>query len=194
MNSRITKIMANHKAAKKRKGLSFVEVGVVTAIIILIASIGVPSINNFVTENRAPKVAEELQRFIARTKAASAGAAAAPYKDIATINLARATQGSSVLTSDLVAETVKHRLGDGAITVAEVTPTDGVAGDGFSITITGVANVVCPTLATILNSTVDEISIEGEVVKSATIPYNAITAQDECVSGNNNDFVFTINS
>lgn len=178
-----------------RKGLSFVEVGVVTAIIILIAAIGIPAINDFVTENRAPKVAEELQRFIARTKAASESASTTPYTGLETSNLARALKSSSVVKVVSNNE-IEHRLGGG--TTGLMTLSDAEGGRAFAITLTNVNEIVCPTLATIMQSTADSITIGGTPVKTTnyqtsevTLPYNAAQAQNSCVDGDNNAFVFT---
>lgn len=183
----------------RRKGLSFVEVGVVTAIIILIAAIGIPAINNFVTENRAPKVAEELQRFIARTKAASESASIEPYKDIDTQNLARSLKSSSVVKVVDTGGTfsIEHRLGGGDAGLMELEDFDD--GRAFQISLDNVNEIVCPTLATILQSTADSISIGGTFVKETdlatgevTTLYNAVVAQNECTANDTNDFVFVV--
>lgn len=49
---------------KKQQGLSLIEVSVVSAIVLLLAIIGIPAINGFVIENRVPKVGEGIARFI----------------------------------------------------------------------------------------------------------------------------------
>lgn len=181
---------------KNRKGFSLVEVGIVTAILIIIASIGVPAINNFVTENRAPKVAEELQRFVARTKAASESGMANPYTGIGTVNLARSIKSSSVVKV-VGDDTIEHRLGGGSQGVITLAPAEG--GRAFAITLVRVNEIVCPTLATIMNSSIDTITINGTTAKETnmtsaevTTPYNPSVAQNACESDNENTFVFTV--
>lgn len=176
------------------KGMSFVEMGVVTAIIILIAAIGIPAINNFVTENRAPKVAEELQRFIARTKAASESASSTPYAGIKTENLARSLRSSSVVKV-LDQATIEHRLGGGATGL--ITLAENSGGRAFQITMANVNEIVCPSMATILQSVSDTITVNGTTVKetnlttgAVTTDYNASIAQNSCTEDNTNNFVF----
>src|SRR5690606_12274005 len=45
-------------------GFSLVEVSIVTAIVLLIAVIGIPAIGGYVMENKVPKVGQELARFV----------------------------------------------------------------------------------------------------------------------------------
>ena len=47
-----------------QRGFSLVEVAVVTAIVLLLAIIGIPAIGNYLVENKVPKVGEELARFV----------------------------------------------------------------------------------------------------------------------------------
>ena len=57
----------------KQKGFSLIEISIVTTIIMLIAILGIPAIQSYVIESKVPRVAEELQRFVARMKATTQG-------------------------------------------------------------------------------------------------------------------------
>lgn len=190
---------SRYKAGKaKQQGFSLVEVSIVTAIILLIAIIGIPAINGYITENRVPKVAEEVQRFIAGTKALAEGTSSAPYSNISTAdNLVRALDGTSVLKVDAANGQVFHRIGNstsGLITVASA-QLDGTAGDAFTVTFADVSEKACPTLATILQPVAENISINGTAVKTyaagVAAAYDPMAAQQQCTSGNTNNFVFT---
>src|SRR5690554_5620300 len=66
----------------RQKGFSLVEVSIVTALMILIAIIGIPAVQGYVIENKVPRVAEDLQRFIARLKVSAIGVGPGPYSNV----------------------------------------------------------------------------------------------------------------
>ncbi|MEY3739444.1 MAG: hypothetical protein RLZZ192_119, partial [Pseudomonadota bacterium] len=68
----------------KQKGFSLIEISIVTTIIMLIAILGIPAIQSYVIESKVPRVAEELQRFVARMKATTQGFGVTPYSGIDT--------------------------------------------------------------------------------------------------------------
>ncbi|MFM7010852.1 MAG: prepilin-type N-terminal cleavage/methylation domain-containing protein, partial [Betaproteobacteria bacterium] len=51
-----------------QRGFSLIEISIVTTIVMLIAILGIPAIQSYVIESKVPRVAEELQRFVARMK------------------------------------------------------------------------------------------------------------------------------
>ena len=53
-----------HSGAARQRGFSLMEVSIVTAVVLLIAIVGIPAIGAYVIENKVPKVGEELQRFV----------------------------------------------------------------------------------------------------------------------------------
>jgi len=57
----------------RQSGFSLVEISIVTTIVMLIAILGIPAIQSYVIESKVPRVAEELQRFVARMKATTQG-------------------------------------------------------------------------------------------------------------------------
>ena len=81
-----------------QRGFSLIEISIVTAIVMLIAIVGIPAIQGYVIENKVPRVAEEIQRFIARVKANTHGFGATPYSGIDGGTLANALRSSGVVS------------------------------------------------------------------------------------------------
>src|SRR5690606_40800923 len=96
-----------------QQGFSLIEVSIVTAIVLLLAIIGVPAIGGYVVENKVPKVGEELARFILQTKVNAPNGSTTPYAGIATSNFANLVQDSSIFSVQGADATVKvlHGLG-----------------------------------------------------------------------------------
>lgn len=192
----------------RQGGFSLIEVSIVTAIVLLVAIIGIPAIGAYVIENKVPKVGEELQRFVARIKANAQGAGPTPYADIDTRALANALRDSSVVSVNGTGASavVAHGLGgngsagNGNITVAPVAVAMGGAGSGFAITLGQVNHAACPALASVMQRVSDMITVAGQggavKVKDDTITprlaYSATAAEAQCTQGDNNTFVFTV--
>ncbi|OZI59823.1 type 4 pilus major pilin [Bordetella genomosp. 11] len=192
---------------RTQQGFSLIEVSIVTAIVLLIAIVGIPAIGSYVVENKVPKVGEELQRFVARVKANGQGGGVAPYHNLHGGMLANALRDSSIFAvegSDASA-VVAHGLGgngaggNGTIAVAPASFAGGGPGSAFTLTLTNVNNAACPGLASVMQRVSEIIVVEGEggpvVVKdtSASPPrhYDAMLAQAQCARGDANTFVFT---
>ncbi|AWP58300.1 type 4 pilus major pilin [Bordetella bronchiseptica] len=191
----------------RQAGFSLVEVSIVTAIVLLVAIIGIPAIGSYVIESKVPRVGEELQRFVARTKANAQGDGAAPYTGIGTASLAHALRDSSVVSvrGEGASATVAHGLGGqgagahGVISVAPAAPGGAPPGSAFTLTLTNVNGAACPALASVMQRVSDIIAVQGKagpvVVKNAlavpALPYRAQAAQAQCVAGDRNTFVFT---
>jgi len=190
-----------------QRGFSLVEVSIVTAIVLLIAIIGMPAIGSYVIENKVPRVAEELQRFVARVKVNAQGAGPAPYGGLSTAALANALKDSSVISVSGQGRVavVAHGLGgngtagNGTISVAPTAVAAGSAGSGFTLTLTNVSNAACPALASALQRVAEIITVEGTagavLVKDATatppLAYSAAATESQCAAGDRNTFVFT---
>lgn len=193
---------------RHQRGFSLIEVSIVTAIVLLVAIIGIPAIGAYVIENKVPKVGEELQRFVARTKANAQGAGPTPYVDIDTGALANALRDSSVVAVSGTGSNavVAHGLGgngtsgNGTILLVPVSVAAGGTGSGFAITLTNVNHAACPALASVMQRVSDVITVEGEggavKVKDTTIvprlAYSAAAAETHCAEGDYNTFVFTV--
>ena len=192
---------------RMQRGFSLIEVSIVTAIVLLIAIIGMPAIGAYVIENKVPKVGEELQRFIARIKTNAQGGGPTPYSGISTLVLVNAMRGSSVLavSGQGTAALVAHGLGgngtpgNGTISVAPVALAGGGVGSAFAITLSNVNNAACPALASVMQRVSEIITVAGEggsaIVKNASVtpaqPYSATQVELQCAAGDSNTFVFT---
>jgi prepilin-type N-terminal cleavage/methylation domain-containing protein len=188
-------------------GFSLIEVSIVTAIVLLIAIVGIPAIGSYVVENKVPKVGEELQRFVARAKANGQGSGITPYRNLHSGILANALRDSSVFTvnGNDAAAVVAHGLGgngsagNGTIALAPASLAGGGRGSAFTLTLSNVNNAACPGLASVMQRVSEIISVQGQggpvVVKdsSASPPkgYDAMLAQAQCAGGDANTFVFT---
>lgn len=193
---------------KLQSGFSLIEISIVTTIMMLIAIVGIPAIQGYVIESKVPRVAEELQRFVARLKASTHGFGATPYAGVDAGTLVNALRSSSVVsvTGHGAAATVAHGLGGngshgrGVISIAPQSLAGAATGSAFSLTLNDVNQAACPGLASILQRIAETVTISGHAgpvqVKNATLepnmPYNPILADAQCASGDRNTFVFTV--
>lgn len=191
-----------------QRGFSLIEISIVTTLMMLIAIIGIPAIQGYVIENKVPRVAEEMQRFIARMKANTNGFGATPFLGIDSGALANALRSSSVVsvTGFGARASIAHGLGGtghsgrGVISVEPQAVPGASSGSAFSLTLNDVNQAACPALASILQRLAEVVTIAGAsgpiMVKNAltepNMPYNPMLADAQCVSGDRNTFVFTI--
>ena len=196
------------RTKRAQAGFSLIEISIVTTIMMLIAIVGIPAIQGYVIESKVPRVAEELQRFVARLKASTHGFGATPYSAVDTGTLVNAMRTSSVVSvsGHGPGATVAHGLGGngsngrGVILIAPQSLSGAANGAAFSLTLNDVNQAACPGLASILQRIAETVSIAGQsgavIVKNATLEppmaYNAILADAQCASGDRNTFVFTI--
>ena len=181
---------------RAQQGFSLIEVSIVSAIVLLLAIIGVPAIGGYLIENKVPKVGEELARFILQTKINAPTGTSNPYEGIEISNFANLVRDSSVFTvSGTGAGTkVLHGLGtDGEVGIDVDESTDS-----FEITLSKVNNAACPSIASVMQRVSDSITIAPDngaavVVKDASqnIHYSALTVESKCARGDVNTFVFT---
>src|SRR5690606_4902898 len=92
------KILAQSVQTGRQQGFSLIEVSIVTAIILLVAVVGIPAIGSYVVENKVPKVGQELTRFILQARVNAGTVATTPYAALSTSNLASMMLDSTVLT------------------------------------------------------------------------------------------------
>lgn len=182
------------KKSCRQRGFSLIEVSIVTAIVLLLAIIGIPAIGGYVVENKVPKVAEELARFILQTKVNGPNGSATPYAGIGTDHFANLAYDSSIftVTDNGGSKTVYHGLGaDGDVSISEAS-----AGAAFTITLNKVNNAACPSIASVMQRVVNQITVQPDsgtavTVKSPTQTYNALSTESACSKGDVNTFVFT---
>lgn len=184
----------NIKPGLSQQGFSLIEVSIVTAIVLLLAIIGVPAIGAYVVENKVPKVGEELARFVLQTKINAPNGSSTPYSGIGTLNFANLVRESSIFSVTGTDPSIKvfHGLGtDGEVTVAAAE-----SGAGFSITLSKVHNAACPSIASVMQRVSDAITVASDqqatvTIKDDSTPYSALSTESQCGKGDVNTFVFT---
>lgn len=179
------------KQINNQHGFSLIEVSIVTAIVLLIAVIGIPAIGGYVMENKVPKVGQELARFVMQMRVNAGTSDQSPYDGINTSSLANMVADSTVFTRKSDGK-IMHGLGDGG--TVEVAAIDG--GDGFAVTLNDVNHVACPSIASVLQRVATSIAVQNgsvsKTVKDETTEYNALQTETACAKGNVNKFVFSI--
>lgn len=189
------KAMRQHHKKWAQQGFSLVEVSIVTAIVLLLAVIGIPAIGSYLIENKVPKVGEDLVRFILQAQVGSFDGTGTPYASMSTTAAARYLHDSSVVSIRESGGTARilHGLGgNGEITVS---PQSG--GEAFSIVLDKVNHAACPSIASVLQRVSDTITLSAEgqsstVLKNDTTSYSALTAQQRCSKGDSNTFTFLV--
>ncbi|AWB35696.1 prepilin-type cleavage/methylation domain-containing protein [Orrella marina] len=190
----------------RQRGFSLVEVSIVTALMILIAIIGIPAIQGYVIENKVPRVAEDLQRFIARMKVSGIGAGPAPYLSVSQRTLVNGLRDAAAIHVQSKDQAVVHGLGGagqagkGTVSLLPATLPGGVEGSAFKLVLTNVNHAACPALAAVMQRMAVQVKVGGqgpgqEVKNSAAIPareYDPILADAQCMAGDVNTFEFVI--
>lgn len=188
----------NHSKRQKGNYLLNVSLGILLTIFLMIW--GIPKIKNYMIEGAIPSVADEIQRFVTRTKSSTYGSGTSPYTGLTQAFFARSVRGSALQVGDVSGQgtastVVRHGLGggdDGLVTIS-------TTGDTFSLTFSNVSDAACPGLASALQRTIDGITINGKVSKATnssnvvTTGFVAGTAAANCTDGDTNAFVFTLN-
>lgn len=197
--STVSKLQMKAKTRQRRHrqhGDALVNLLIAVMILILLAVIGIPAVNGIIIEGRTPDVAAELQRFMARMRTMGTAGTNLPYANVNNANnLAPATREATTLRT--TGNVVAHRLGgtgtgtSGTVTLAPANLNTAGLGSGYSLTVTDVHEKACPTLASILSTSSEEMTLNGTTIKNVSTAYNASDAQQYCVDGENNDFVFT---
>ena len=174
----------------RQQGFSLIEVSIVTAIILLVAVIGIPAIGGYVIENKVPRVGEELTRFILQARVNANTGDVPPYESLSTASLANMMADSTVLT--VAADgSVRHGLGGQGVVQIETVE----SGAGFLVRLNAVNHAACPSIASVLQRVADSITVgqgagQGRVVKDASTTYSALAAESACARGDVNQFAF----
>ena len=193
---------------KRQYGFSLIEISIVTTIMMLLAIVGVPAIQGYVVESKVPRVAEEIQRFVARLKVTTHGFGASPYATVDTTVLANALRGSSVVsvTGNGSGAHIAHGLGGsgvsgrGVIKVAPYAVSGAPTGSAFLLTLNDVNHAACPGLASVLQRIAEVVRISGvggpvtvkNSLQEPVAAYNPLLADAQCVQGDRNEFEFVI--
>ena len=188
-------------------GFSLIEISMVTAIMMLIAIVGIPAIQAYVIENKVPRVAEEVQRFVARLKAHTHGFGAAPFAGVSASTIANAMRSSTVVSvsGSGPGASIAHGLGgkgvagQGIIAIAAQSIDGSPHGAAFSMTMNHVNHAACPGLASILQRIAEIVTVAGksgpvtvkDMSREPGQPYDALLADEQCAAGDRNTFTFT---
>ena len=192
----------------RQRGFSLIEISIVTTIMMLLAIVGIPAIQGYVVESKVPRVAEELQRFVARLKVTTNGFGASPYENVDTRVLANSLRGSSVVavSGEGAGANVAHGLGGpgvsgrGVVRIAPYALSGAPFGSAFLLTLNDVNHAACPGLASILQRIAEVVRISGtagpvtvkDSLQQPVAAYNPLLADAQCLSGDRNIFEFVI--
>ncbi|MDO9025465.1 MAG: prepilin-type N-terminal cleavage/methylation domain-containing protein [Zwartia sp.] len=198
----------SYKSLARQRGFSLIEISIVTTIMMLLAIVGIPAIQGYIVESKVPRVAEEIQRFVARLKMTTHGFGASPYGSVDTTVLANSLRGSSVVavTGTGSGANVAHGLGGAGVSgrgVIRVVPhalSGAPVGSAFLLTLNDVNHAACPGLASVLQRIAEVVTISGAggpvMVKNnlnePASPYNPLLADAQCLTGDRNVFEFVI--
>lgn len=191
-----------------QRGFSLIEISIVGAIILLLSMVAVPMIGNYITENKVPKVGDELLRFMVRMRVGASGITDLPYAGVNNSVLVNALKDSGVVrvSGEGATGVVKHGLGgsgaktSGTVTIAPASLGSAGNGSAFQLSLNDVSHAACPGLVSILQQAASVITVasgktSGEVKNATASPpviYNPLRAEALCQAGDVNSFVFVV--
>ncbi|WP_269901709.1 type 4 pilus major pilin [Paenalcaligenes faecalis] len=190
VSSRLDKRSGSKSRNQSQRGLSLIEVSVVSAIVLLLAIIGIPAINGFVIENRVPKVGEGIARFIVSHTVNTPVFEESPYLAVNNQFFISQLDDTGVFNVDSQGSSTRilHGLGKNGL----VTLVPDQSGAQLKITFTNVHHSACPGLASVLQRVAASIKVENVSVKDASTTYNAIQTRQQCKRGDVNTFEFIV--
>lgn len=190
VSSRLDKRSGSKSRNQSQRGLSLIEVSVVSAIVLLLAIIGIPAINGFVIENRVPKVGEGVARFIVSHTVNTPVFEESPYLAVNNQFFISQLDDTGVFNVDSQGSSTRilHGLGKNGL----VTLVPDQSGAQLKITFTNVHHSACPGLASVLQRVAASIKVENVSVKDASTTYNAIQTRQQCKRGDVNTFEFIV--
>jgi type II secretory pathway pseudopilin PulG len=169
----------NRKPASLRKqgGFTFIELGAVIIIIVVLGALVTPRIREVLIGGRVPTSGQDLAKGIAQLKqAAAVSQSTTPFATLP--GPAQIFPGSNFKVSSTF---VIHDLGvaGGRVVVDSI-----ASGAAASITVWGINSAACPGLATAVNKAADAVEIgQGGTVTTPAAP-SAPTAVPTAVSTN----------
>lgn len=196
--------MSNKSFPKKQRGNYLLSIGIGIMLTAILAAWAIPRIQQYLIEAKIPSVAEDTQRFISRLMINTAGTGGSPFNGLTQQYFANAVRGGSLLVETSAGgvagegsggTTVRHDLGGGQTGTIVLTEN----GTSFTLTFNNVNTAACPGLATSMQRSVDEISINGTLVKDTdqttkVVNTGYVTGQAAglCNTGDENTFAFTV--
>lgn len=174
-------------------GFTIIELVIVLGVIAILGAFSVPRVNEMLIANKSQTVGRELQQLIVRVRNGhqDVPAGGQPYTSVTTAEAANILRSTSfVVTGAGAAATVTHPLGTTTPTMAMAPGTLTTLGDSVLLTLSNVNRGACPALAAFLAKSIDTIQINGTNVKTATGTFNSTNAENACVDGDANTFIF----
>lgn len=192
-----------------QRGFTLIELGIVAIILVVLVAIAMPQIENYMIGGRVPVAGQDLSKAIASLKGqAKSTSSSTPFASVPGVEKLLAQTNFTVSGT-----TVKHSLGASA---GEVQLAAVGTGAAAQVTVWGLHPAACPSLASAMSKAADAIEVGQSgtidaptaptaassvpsttttaVVKTATVPYNALSAQSACNQDGNNNFMrFYIN-
>lgn len=187
-------------AIRRSKGFTLVELMFVLAFIGVLAALGIPQIRGMMIEGRIEPTGKDIINVTNTMRAAAnSSGSPTPYLNLgaaaaATAAFANAANGKALsltVAGAGAAATVQHQIGASNSQVGVLVAANPNAGDSFDVTFPTVSKSACPGLATNINRAASAIQVNGVVVKPFNGAYNGAAAENACVAGDNNTFIFT---
>lgn len=186
-------------ARSDQGGFTLIELLVALAIISGLAVMAMPYVRTFMIIGRADAVAQDITRVAIKIKSNAQGISPVSYTAlgtgaVGTASFAKAAKGLStalMVSGSGASATVAHDIGASNSQVSASMVTLVTADDGFAITLPTVSRIACPELAARFKVSADLISVNGVTVKPLGGNYSMTAAQNSCVDGDANTFVFT---
>jgi prepilin-type N-terminal cleavage/methylation domain-containing protein len=183
---------------RSQKGFTLVEMIIVMAITAILAIIGVPLIQSYITQGKVEPTANDLRNGVAAMRK-NFSQGSAPYSGLgsgaaATAVFANNLRGAATtmqVSGAGASATLQHTIGAAGSQVTVASTTLATAGDAYTVTLPTVSASACPDMAAIMARTAEVITINGTTVKSNAGAYNGAAASNLCTDGDTNNFIFT---
>lgn len=190
--------MKKFQKLKSQHGNAMLQLIAAVVLGSIIAAFAVPKINGLLIEGKVEPVSGDIQRWATRVKVSNSGSGTQPYVGLTQATFAQAMRGTSLEVGTVAGQgtgdtVVRHGMGggnDGTVVLTQ-------SGDTFTLTFNNIDFAACPGLATGLQRTFENITVNSQAVKvtatngTVTTGYNAGSAATRCNDGSDNVFTFT---
>jgi len=181
------------------RGFTMIELLVVLAIILVLGILAQPYARGIIINGKVDPTAGDISKIVAKLRSNFSGQGTTPYTNMGAAtaatavfaNTGRGLVSALSISGEGATATIAHDIGStgSQLTVSQATIT--TLGDSFSVSVPTVSDAACPGLAASLSKSAEAITVNGALAKGANGVYNGGIAQNACVAGENNTFVFT---